>query len=287
MGGYYFMRRVRSTAVPACAVTPNRCICVGMWRLFIILLLAGCGFTQPVPKGEGSWADAAGERVKADAVKAFFTRVESKTRYAAEHPTDLRANREAVELTRQALEHAKHHEDGPTADVLIEAAAPVVRNLNAHEASCATNLEVAKMYRAASMDTPAVDRYVDSMSRCRSVAALRSSAYLFERLGLCDDLQPHAAAIWPSAGSDEQVDVLDAVAICSTPVSLRPNLLAFAPESVVQDYLLLLDARAAQRARQRCESSCWSAYDSCSYGCWGGSCGGCEQVRSLCEASCR
>ena len=70
--------------------------------LLVTILAAGCGFTQPVPKGEGSWSKPAQERVKAESYQAFFARVASKAAFAASHPQDLQANREAVDMTRQA-----------------------------------------------------------------------------------------------------------------------------------------------------------------------------------------
>jgi hypothetical protein len=213
-------------------------------------------------------------------------------------PTDLRAQRKAAELAHGLLNDSR---DVERDKVYLRSLGALAR-LEAHPEACSTRVEAGRVRLAADDFEGAAKNFVQSARECHSVAAFRAAGWPLRKLERCTELVALAAHIWPVAGKDDWVAVMDSVAACSNELSLRSNL-AFAPPEVVVDYFALLRRRSQQRAaeealwranqlrtesRSRCESECWSARTNCASACGSSTAcySQCQALENVCRAGC-
>lgn len=253
--------------------------------LLLAVFAAGCAFTAPVPPGEGTKAPAAKQRLESAEQAAYFELVKHYADYAAAHPDDIESNRAAIYLATRAVRRSGNEQRVDVSNVLAWTE-PARKTLDASSVGCEANLDIANLLFAAEHRSDGVALLLDSVDRCASATALKRAAWYLDKDQRCGEVISRAQAIWRFQSGDAQIEVLDAVKRCSTSVNLRPNLLSFASEQVVEDYLVLLAARAEASRQRDCNASCNMAYDACQSDCWG-TCSWCSERYNLCRASCR
>lgn len=273
---------------------------------FVLCGLGGCAGAGIAP-GPGSVSQAAQERIAAETFAGRVDGFRRACRVADARPDDFRMQRKAGELAAELLERGDKR---VPAGEILRAAAPTLARLDQAPDACMMRLTSARVYEAAGELDPARERFERSARECHQAPAAIDGARLLRQLGRCDDAIALVGAVWPAARPAQFVALMDEVAACSDPVTLRQNL-SFVPAEVREDYFNLVAQReraaaeaarqaaenereqrareAADEARSRCESQCSSAVSQCESGCAGSSqCSSrCASLGSTCRAGCQ
>ncbi len=270
--------------------------------IFIAAWTAGCAWTTPVPPGLGESSQSS-HRLAADRDRARIVAAQNACRAADARVTDARMQRKAAETTAHALSLTSSSKT----EVLT-----VVKPTLARLASgtCTDRLEAGRVYEAADADAAAADLYVQAARECKTTEAAMAAHGVLLRQGKCEIAVPLLAQAWSGSPKDQWISLFDAVAKCSSTVTLRRNL-SFLPEDVREDYFALLEERqrvaqeekaerkrrereqraeeARQESRSRCASHCSSARSQCESSCAGaqGCSSHCGAVGSACLAGCQ
>lgn len=277
------------------------------WHAGVLLL---CGCAQSIPPGAGEISKDAATRLKEEETAATVANAIAAIGAADAAPGDLRATRKASELTVAALAHGGSEDKAR----VRSAASGVLERLVASADPCVDAAFAARVETAADKPGPAADLYVRAADACGTPESTITAARALRAAKRCPEAVRVVERGWSRAPTDAWVGLMDAVAACSTAVSLRKNL-AFVPEAAREDYFALLAARhreeerrrereerdrreqAAEERRQseafasrsRCASHCGNAESSCISSCAGsGPCvSRCSALRSACLAGCQ
>ena len=223
------------------------------------------------------------QRQQQDRARALSEVAEQGCATANARPADLRMQRKCAELARDLIA-----QQGSSRDTVAAWVKPVLPRLAEGPDACGTREEAAQLERALGQMEQAASLALESVHGCRSATAALEAAHDLRALDRCPEAVAAVGEVFAGAEQKLQVPLLDAVAACSNPVSLRQNL-SFAPPAVVEDYLGLLDARRRQAAedqrraeaeeRQRqAEQAAWQRQNDCQ--------GDCAQGGSQCESGC-
>jgi hypothetical protein len=288
-----------------------------LW-LAAVAALAGCISAKSIPPGPGSVSSESRQRMERERAQADLERAQVAVETAGAKPDDVRMQRKAAELVARALEQGLPSSGGAatTPQKLLKTAAPVLARLETGPQACVTLPEAGRVYVAAGANSEGAARYARAARECHDVRAALKGAAALRSARRCEEAIALVQSAWPDAREDDRVPLLDEVAACSSPVSLRRNL-AFAPPDVVDGYFDLLTQRDrdrrdeeqrrredeyarrqqeardqarrdAENARWQCASDCSNARSQCSSGCRGNSSclSQCNALESACRSGC-
>ena len=279
----------------------------------VALLAAGwgCASAEGVPAGPGQPSKDARKRMANENEKAYYEATRRAAEAAQQNPDDVRLQRKAAHLAARSLKSITSQKEPPIeADKVFEWMDPVLKRMSATGSYvCQTRQEAALVYEAADQPKRAAELYSQSVRSCGSAGAALGAARAFRHAEQCDKAIKIVEAGWPNAKEKQHVPLLDAVNRCSSQVNLQQNL-KFVPETVVQEYMTLLEdrkqrareareaarrRRAAERRRRerearerRCEADCRRAKSDCYNSCSTSECrSSCRSIEHSCLAQCR